>query len=429
MYKKALWQLASVIYSLFYGLSGFSQNLTKSPYSIIGFGEMHFYGTATLSALGQVSQGLRQQNEINVLNPASFSALKYTVIDGGVLYSRGTLTKGNEQQTVSNYSFSYFLFGVPLSQRKNAGFVFGLSPYSSIGYNVSSNKTYTDFTGVTQMTGSGGLSRFHAGIGAQLIKNVSVGVNANYLFGQSVLDQRLIIPSEYNKVNIADTRRRNINDFQYQLGLQYHKEIVRGEQNEKHQLVVGASYTFGASLSGLEDQWIRSFKVETPQLLGDTITYVERARGTVFIPGYVQTGISYEKKDHWIIAADFTYQNWSLYQEFGNQLDLNAQYGSSVGFIYIPNSSDYKKYFKRVEYRGGLRYNTGYFTIANKAISTYGVSAGLGLPLGKSKSRINISGEYFIRGTTSNNLIREEYFRIVFGINFTDKWFQRYKYD
>jgi hypothetical protein len=34
-----------------------------------------------------------------------------------------------------------------------------------------------------------------------------------------------------------------------------------------------------------------------------------------------------------------------------------------------------------------------------------------------------------VRGTTQNNLLREEYFRITLGVNMADKWFNRYKYD
>jgi hypothetical protein len=90
---------------------------------------------------------------------------------------------------------------------------------------------------------------------------------------------------------------------------------------------------------------------------------------------------------------------------------------------------DYKNYFKRIEYRAGFRYDNGNIILSNTRISTYGLSVGMGMPLGKSKSRINLSAEYFVKGTTNNNLIKEEYFRFILGLNFSDKWFQRYKYD
>src|SRR6478609_1416896 len=46
-----------VVFLCLLGRHGFAQNLTKSPYSIIGVGESHYYGSAYLSAMGQVSQG------------------------------------------------------------------------------------------------------------------------------------------------------------------------------------------------------------------------------------------------------------------------------------------------------------------------------------------------------------------------------------
>ena len=34
-----------------------------------------------------------------------------------------------------------------------------------------------------------------------------------------------------------------------------------------------------------------------------------------------------------------------------------------------------------------------------------------------------------IRGTTDSNLIRENYFRVVFSVSINDRWFQRFRYD
>jgi hypothetical protein len=108
---------------------------------------------------------------------------------------------------------------------------------------------------------------------------------------------------------------------------------------------------------------------------------------------------------------------------------LQNSLGFNIGGSYIPNATDYKNYFNRVEYRAGLKYDGGNVIWADKNISSYGFSLGMGMPLGKSKSKLNIAGEYYARGTTANNLIKEEYFRIVLGLNFSDRWFQRYKYD
>jgi hypothetical protein len=406
-----------------------AQNLTKSPYSIIGVGEIHFYGSSTQSSLGQTGQGFRRVNEINVLNPASFSALKYTVADGGALWSRGTLSRGNLQQTVTNFSFSYFMFGVPLSARKKVGMAFGLSPYSSLGYNVSARQQFDSYDATITLKGTGGLNRFHAGIGAQILPSFSVGINANYIFGQTNFEQKLLIPAQFNQRNLAETRRRNINDFQYNIGAQYHKEYERGERKDKYAFVVGATYTLGARLNATEDYFIRSLGIGNTGFFGDTIMYEKSLPGIIQMPRSVQTGVSFEKKDHWMVCADVNYTQWSAYRAFGRNDSLQNSFGFGVGWSFIPNFLDYKHYYNRVEYRLGARYESGNVQLSNIPIATYGVSAGIGLPLGKNRSRVNISGEYFIKGANQNNLIREEYFRFIIGLNFSDKWFQRYRYD
>lgn len=418
-----------VVFLCLLGRHGFAQNLTKSPYSIIGVGEPHYYGSAYLSSMGQVSQGVRRSSEINVMNPASFSNLKYTIIDAAAYYSQGTLTTNTASSEISNYSFSYFMIGVPLSEKRKAGMVFGLSPYSNIGYNVSNTKNYGSYTGTTHVSGSGGLSRFHLGAGAQVIKNVSFGFNANYLFGQTDLTQRLIIPPNYYMLNTIETRTRNIGDWQFQMGLQYHKDFVRGKNKDNYTFVAGTSYTLASKLNAYEDHMVGSMRTGSETEVRDTILNVRENKGSVDLPMSFSGGISLEKKDNWTVNADVNYTQWSAYRSFGYSDSLKNSLGINIGASFIPNASDYKSFFKRIEYRVGARYDNGNLMLKNTDISNYGISAGFGLPLGKSKSRLNIAGEYYVKGTTENNLLKEEYFRIVLGINFSDRWFQRYKYE
>jgi long-subunit fatty acid transport protein len=378
---------------------------------------------------GQVAQGIRRNAEINVMNPASFSGLKYTVIDAAAYYSQGTLSTSSASSQIDNYSFSYFMFGVPLSAKRKSGMVFGLSPYSTIGYNISNTKTYDGYTGTTYVAGSGGLTRFHLGAGAQLIKDLSAGLNVNYIFGQTTLDQRLIIPANYYLLNTVNTRTRNIGDFQVQLGLQYHHNFVRGKAKDNYTFVAGGSYTLGSKLKAYEERMIGSMKTGETSFVRDTIEYVESNKGTIDLPFSFSGGASLESKDHWTIAADVNYINWSSYRAFGYSDSLKNTIGISLGGSFTPNASDYKSFFKRIEYRAGARYDNGNVKIRNTNITNYGMSAGFGLPLGKSKSKLNIAFEYYVKGTTKNNLLKEEYYKIVFGVNFSDKWFQRSKYE
>jgi hypothetical protein len=429
MQHKALRLFLGILFSALIGFQTHAQNLTRSPYSIIGVGDVQFQGTSLQSAIGQVGQGLRRVSDINMLNPASYSSLKYTVIDGGVLYSQGVLTQGSKKSDIDNSSFTYFMLGLPVSLKHKMGLVFSLTPYTSTGFNVSTSEVYPYYTATTQMVGTGGLSKFTGGFGSQVAKNLSAGINVSYIFGQLQTEQLFLIPDQYGKFNVRDTRNRIVGGTQLQGGVQYHKEYEKGVKKEKYAFTIGATYGLSAALKGKQERFVGTLAVGSSVYPKDTIYYNDAEKGAIDLPYSFSFGGTWEKKDVWMIGADINTTNWSTYRSFGKVDSLQNSFGVNIGGSYVPNYMDYKNYFNRIEYRAGARFDAGNLILSDQAITSYALSLGMGLPLGKTKSKLNIAGEYFVRGTTNSNLIKEEYLRIVIGLNFSDRWFQRYKYD
>ena len=58
------------------------------------------------------------------------------------------------------------------------------------------------------------------------------------------------------------------------------------------------------------------------------------------------------------------------------------------------------------------------------SINDYGISFGLGLPIGR-YSKIDTSFEYGQLGSTDNGLTKESYFNFRLALAFGDKWFTR----
>ncbi len=105
----------------------------------------------------------------------------------------------------------------------------------------------------------------------------------------------------------------------------------------------------------------------------------------------------------------------------------------------MPKINSISSYWDRVTYRGGLRFEKiglavdGSGTGANfTSIDDFGMSFGLGLPL-KQLSTVNLGFEYGKRGTTSNNLIEENYFNVRLSLSLTASgaqgWFRKRKID
>jgi len=150
------------------------------------------------------------------------------------------------------------------------------------------------------------------------------------------------------------------------------------------------------------------------------------------LPSRLSIGSGFGEVRKWLVGAEVTLQSSSnLKNRFddinGVVFENSTRY--SVGGYYIPNYSSYSSFFKRVTYRGGLRYENTGMVIQNKSIEDFAVNLGLGLPLSGTFSNLNIGFEVGKRGTKYYNLIEENYINLSIGLSFSDRWFVKRKYN
>ena len=96
----------------------------------------------------------------------------------------------------------------------------------------------------------------------------------------------------------------------------------------------------------------------------------------------------------------------------------------------IPQYNSFSSYFKRTVYRAGIRFEKSGLVINDESIKEFGISFGIGLPVGESRllSNANIGFEYGQRGTTKNNLIQEDFLNVQLSLSLNDRWFQKRKF-
>ena len=132
----------------------------------------------------------------------------------------------------------------------------------------------------------------------------------------------------------------------------------------------------------------------------------------------------------WFIGAEATMQGAANY---GNLYASNVSFEKTtkiaVGGYFTPNYNSYSNYFKKITYRGGLRYENTGLVLNSQAIKDQAFTLGLGLPLGGSVNKLNLGLELGKRGTTNANLISENYLNISIGVSFSDRWFVKRKFD
>jgi hypothetical protein len=77
----------------------------------------------------------------------------------------------------------------------------------------------------------------------------------------------------------------------------------------------------------------------------------------------------------------------------------------------------------------GIRYNQTYLNIYDQSINEFGISFGLGLPLPRSLTTIDLSVEVGRGGTTAKNLIQENFVNFTLGVSIYERWFVKRRYN
>ena len=167
-----------------------AQSNTNSPYTRYGFGQLSDQSFGHNQAMGGIGYAIRNGGHINPKNPASYTAVDSLtfLFDIGMSLKNSNFTEGGVSTNAKNASFDYIAMQFRLWKRM--GMTFGFLPFSSVGYSLKSTNTLTseggessDVTQSTTFTGEGGLHQVFMGLGFKVLKNLSVGANISYLYG------------------------------------------------------------------------------------------------------------------------------------------------------------------------------------------------------------------------------------------------------
>ncbi|RYC51956.1 hypothetical protein [Flagellimonas olearia] len=402
----------------------FAQNGTISPYSYFGIGDLRNNGTVDNQMMGGVSM-YGDSIHINLTNPAAYSKLKLTAYTAGISHAEYRLKDWSEQQNTSVTNLDYLSIGFPLA--KNVGMGFGLMPLSSVGYSLRDERTTTGGASVTNVfSGDGGLNRIYASVGFELIKNLSLGVTASYNFG--TLEYRRIQSVEDVQFGTLEDRESRINGYDFKYALNYTPTI-----KDKYTLYTSVLVSTQGNLVSKNSAKLGSFSLVTGEEIEvlDVNLDADNLRNTELkIPTRATVGLGFGEDKKWFLGGEYSFQQFGDFENTFLGLE-NVTYNDaatySFGGYFVPDYRSITSYFKRVTYRAGLRYDVSGLVVNNKEINNFGITFGLGLPLGNSFSNLNLGFELGRRGTTDANLIEESYFKVNVGLSLNDRWFVKRK--
>lgn len=412
----------------------YAQNGSVSPYSYFGIGDSRSQGTYENQMMGGIGM-FADSIHVNLKNPAAYSKLGVQVGEdfGITTYSAGMSNKqlrlksftGQENNDITN--LDYLAIGISL--KKGLGIGFGIMPFSSVGYNLVSESTDGSGTTLTNVyTGSGGINRAYLSVGWEFAKDFSLGITANLNFG--TLESERVQSVEGVQLGTLDRRESKVNGVDFNYALNYTPTF-----NDKHTLFASVRINTQANLASENSQEIGSFSltdgngVETIDV--DLDAQVLR-RTDLKLPTTTTLGLGYGEKRKWFLGAEYSFQGLSSFSnEFLAVDNLVYEDASSLAFggFFIPDSSPFSSYWKRITYRAGLRLDKTGMLVNNVDINNFGITFGFGLPLGRTFSNLNIGFELGRRGTTRADLIEESYFKINVGLSLNDIWFLKRKID
>lgn len=419
-----------LLFSVF-AASAASAQTGQSPYTIRGVGNINSLATTRNVGMGGVGIGNTHPLFISLQNPALLAQNAfYTTALAGLSVESRSLATTEDQDRLTSGGFDYLAVAFPLLKNKIA-FNVGLSPYSTVSYSLTASEPVqgmpNSFSSVLYQ-GSGGLTQAYAATGVKLFKGLSAGVRVSYLFGNITEE----VSTSFNTDTVATPsyeahflERASFSDVLFTGGLAYQKFLGSSTDAQRRFISAGLTYELEKDLS-VDRFFSRSRMVE----LGQTVATdtVANHSTKLRLPAAFGVGVGYGRTYNYTFGADVKVQNWQRYRSFesDNEEGLGQSYRVSVGGEWTPNYIS-RNYFSRMTYRTGIQVEKTPFRINGEEINEFGINFGVSFPVGA--SGVHTSFSFGQRGTTDNNLIQEQYFRIGLGVTLNERWFERYKYD
>ena len=406
-----------------------------TPYSIFGIGEIAKEGTAYNKSMGGTGIATRNKRFLNYTNPAAVTArdslafmADFGLEQKNTLYRQGDVRSGNNTFNIHNFVMSFPIY-------RSSAFMVGISPFSDVGYDISSVEKDQEIIGNTgnityDSYGTGSIYQVFVGAGVTFWKRLSLGAEFLYYFGNiDKVTKMDYLNNSYRSVNSGN--EISINGSTGKFGLQYEQKLGGNVS-----MIIGATYRMSAKMKGYSTDYryaTQSGVVDTLRHNVDTLAY-----GNLMFGDEIGVGISLKGGDKWHAEFNYLRSGWDksgLDSKPGFAAVGDMRFSTTVsqsfrlGFEIVPNRNDIRYYMKRCAYRAGVYYDQAYYKLDGNNVNSMGVTLGMTLPVFRWYNGLTLGVDFGQKSSTKNNLVRERYAKIVVGFNIHDIWFQKPRYN
>lgn len=413
--------------TLLISLNTLAQKNSISPYSFFGVGDNAINKSVEEIASGEVGGTFNSAYQLSFTNPASYASLRLTTYALAGENKALRIDDGTNSELGSSASLSYIALGFPLGE--NAGMAFGLRPNTTVGYSLLQEITDTngDLETLNLFSGEGGTNRVFVGFGHKIGKNFNLGIEGAYIFGNvenSLLNRRDGVPLATIQKSVSDVGGLNV-----KAGMQYQAKI-----SEKLTLKTGITVDLSNELTNKGTEY-RFSLLNTGEdfIIPRDTTLVKTINETIKNPLKTILSIGIGEENKWYAGAEYSFQDALAFDDglAANNTTYSYNKSSRISFggYYTPKFNSISSYWQRATYRAGVSYKQTGLVVNNTDINDFGISFGVGLPMGKQLSTINLGFEIGERGEATDNLIKENYFNFRIGLSLSDKWFRKRQLD
>ncbi|WP_246169166.1 hypothetical protein [Rudanella paleaurantiibacter] len=385
---------------------------------------------------------------LNMQNPALLARRgRFTAFEVGLIGQyKPQISQLRAGQTQSQRDFganlNYVALAFPASSRWTM--MLSLRPYTYVDYSTKSygrvlrNNTNTIYEAEYTYSGRGAINKAAYTTGFRLGKNIYVGAEAGFLFGNITnnSDARVLINDvaptsqqlnpQPQDIVVSRSNRVLYNDFVWRLGAGWRPKL-----SEKWSLNLGATIDPATRVGATETDVYQQVSLGTGtggggNSLSDEDTLRANVASSIRLPQQAHFGISIEQINKLMVGLDVGFQRWSQFQAVngrsGNLLDAMT---IGVGLEYMPKANS-TKYWDLVTYRAGFQVNQTPYLVDGQRVKDVNGSLGLSLPMGSYfVNYVNLSVQGGQRGALVGSQIRERYVRFALGLSLNDWWFRK----
>ncbi len=389
-----------------------------SSYSRYGIGDIRYSFSDISQGIGNSGLAIISASTISSLNPAGISDIYRTRFSLGFRYEGYKASDEANSVYLSGTRFDQFLLAIPLYTPSGIVFSTGITPYSTGNYDIKNTSQFGSLLYEARFTGEGGLSEGHIASSWTPTKDLSLGIKGSYYFGTI----RHTVGQAFNNADYSDAqdiRSTQVRGIGGTLGIIYKGLGKALELDTTRSLTLGLILGTSARLRADEEHYLSYTASSSAAATRDTVTL---ERKWLTLPVRIGFGAAYQTNS-FLLAGDLLYQHWNNFSSSGSLTgEFRDSYRMSVGSEIFPRRDASASGFQRWAYRFGLFYDASYYRVMGKSIDEFGGTIGFGIPV-FGETRLNVAGEYSIRGTTDLGLQKDNIFRLILNFSVAERWF------